>query len=442
MTERFFGTDGIRGVANRKLTCELALAAGRACAEVFENEKSLLIARDTRISGQMLECAFVAGAASMGMNSIIAGVIPTPAAALLTRLKKCGLGVMISASHNGINDNGIKIFSGEGFKLSDETELLIEKAMSGKFENLPIGEGIGTFEYYNEAGQIYIDYIKNSVNADLTGMKIALDCAFGAAYRCAGELFRSMGAEVLEINNECDGSRINVACGSTDMSSLSELVRREKCDMGAAYDGDADRVLFVDENGDRIDGDQIMGLIALNLKRKGRLSGNVVVSTVMSNMGFERTMKSHGIDFVRTAVGDRFVIEQIRRRGASIGGEQSGHIILSDFNTTGDGMLVSAVTAAILKASGEKFSRISSVFKPYPQVLLNVKVSSAKGWDSDPDIAAEIQTQEKKLSDRGRILVRPSGTEPLIRVMVESEMEKETLASAKAIAEIIERKLA
>ena len=311
---KFFGTDGIRGVANKKLTSELALSVGRACAVVFGAGSKVFIGRDTRISGSMLEQAFVSGATSMGMNVIVGGVLPTPAVSLMTRILKCDIGVVISASHNGINDNGIKIFSSEGFKLSDELELKIENLIEQKFDDLPIGTGIGTVKYDFEAGDIYIKHILDSVNLDLSGLKIAIDCAYGASYALAGKLFEKAGAEVVVINNECDGSKINVSCGSTNLSKVSELTVKEKCNFGVAYDGDADRVLFVDETGSPVDGDQIMGMIALDLKSRNELNNNILVSTVMSNMGFELAMKEKGVEFLRTPVGDRYVSLEMRKR--------------------------------------------------------------------------------------------------------------------------------
>lgn len=438
---RFFGTDGIRGAANSKLTCELALSVGRAVASVFGSDSRLFIGRDTRISGQMIRNALLAGASSMGMASVDGGIIPTPAAALLTREKKCDIGIVISASHNGIEDNGIKIFSGDGFKLPDDVENRIEEAMERDFDNLPVGEGIGLTEECPDAGNIYINHIADSAGADLKGMRIALDCANGAAAKLAPVLFERLGAEVFVINNEHDGSKINVKCGSTDMTELSKVVIGNKCDMGAAYDGDADRALFVDEKGNKVDGDQIMGLIALDLKSKGRLTGNAVISTVMSNMGFELAMKRQGIDFVRTKVGDRYVVEKLREKGAAIGGEQSGHIILSEHNTTGDGMLTSAVVASILKASGRRLSEITDIFVPMPQLLVNVKVKSKDGWDSDEDIKAVVEKHGALLEGRGRILVRPSGTEQLIRVMAEGDSDEDIRKACDEIASVIKEKL-
>lgn len=438
---RYFGTDGIRGVANRKLTCELALSVGRACASVFGRSARLFIGRDTRISGQMLANALMAGAASMGMGSVDGGVLPTPAVSLLTRHCGCEIGVVISASHNGIEDNGIKIFSKDGFKLPDAVEDRIEEMMDSPFDDLPTGTGIGMTTVCSDAGEIYVNRTAECVGADLKGMRIALDCANGAAAKLAPELFRRMGAEVSAINDERDGSRINVRCGSTNMTALSALVVEKGCDMGAAFDGDADRVLFVDSSGRRVDGDQIMGLIALDLKSKGRLAGNVVVSTVMSNMGFELAMKDKGIDLVRTKVGDRYVVEKLRELGASIGGEQSGHVILSEWNTTGDGMLTAAAVASIVRASGRGLGEIADLFEPMPQILVNVRVASKDGWESDPEISAAIAGHSAALEGRGRVLVRPSGTEPLIRVMVEGESGDEIRAAAEDIASVIKGRL-
>ena len=435
---KFFGTDGIRGVANKKLTSELALSVGRACAVVFGAGSKVFIGRDTRISGSMLEQAFVSGATSMGMNVIVGGVLPTPAVSLMTRILKCDIGVVISASHNGINDNGIKIFSSEGFKLSDELELKIENLIEQKFDDLPIGTGIGTVKYDFEAGDIYIKHILDSVNLDLSGLKIAIDCAYGASYALAGKLFEKAGAEVVVINNECDGSKINVSCGSTNLSKVSELTVKEKCNFGVAYDGDADRVLFVDETGSPVDGDQIMGMIALDLKSRNELNNNILVSTVMSNMGFELAMKEKGVEFLRTPVGDRYVSLEMRKRNASIGGEQSGHIILSKYNTTGDGMLTSAVVASIIKRSSRPLSEMSEIFKSIPQVLINVKVEDKEAWKKSEEVMSLIDFYSKQLEGRGRILIRPSGTEQLVRVMVEGNKDEETKEIANKIASKIE----
>ncbi len=435
---KFFGTDGIRGVANKKLTSELALSVGRACAIVFGKGSKVFIGRDTRISGSMLEQAFVSGATSMGMNVIVGGVLPTPAVALMTRTLKCDIGVVISASHNGINDNGIKIFSSEGFKLSDELEAKIEELMEQKFDDLPIGTGIGTVQYDFEAGDIYIKHILDSVKTDLSGLKIAIDCACGASYALAGKLFKKAGADVVVINNECDGSRINVSCGSTNLSKVSDLTVKENCNFGVAYDGDADRVLFVDENGTPVDGDQIMGMIALDLKSRNELNNNILVSTVMSNMGFELAMKEKDVEFLRTAVGDRYVSLEMRKRNASIGGEQSGHIILSKYNTTGDGMLTSAVVASILKRACKKLSEMSKIFTSIPQILINVKVEDKEAWKKSKEVTDLIDHYSKQLEGRGRILIRPSGTEQLVRVMVEGNKDEETKEIAGKIASKIE----
>lgn len=440
---KFFGTDGIRGVANRDLTCEVALNAGRACAGFFKNDDNsrLFIARDTRVSGTMLESAFAAGAMSMGCNVISGGILPTPGVSLLVRELNCTFGVVISASHNPVQDNGIKLFSKDGYKLTDSQELEIEKMMSADFENLPVGIEIGSFDFDGSAKKRYSDHIIKNISCDLSGLKIALDCACGASGDIAPDILKSMGAQVFSINTQLDGKRINVNCGSTNMDALRELTLNNKCDLGIAFDGDADRCLMIDENGNTVDGDKIIAMSSIYLKELGRLNNNNVVTTVMSNMGLEIALRDHGIELVRAGVGDRYVIEKMKEFGAVIGGEQSGHIILHDFNTTGDGPLTACFVAGILKNKKQRLSELASVVKQLPQVLINVKAKNKNALSSDEKIASEIEQCEKNFAGKGRVLVRPSGTESLIRVMIEGENKDAINEAAQKIANLIEERL-
>ncbi len=439
---RYFGTDGIRGVANLELTCELAMNAARAAASFFKNNNApLFIGRDTRISGTMLESAFVAGALSVGKNVFSAGIIPTPAVSFLTRELACSFGVVISASHNPVGDNGIKLFSGDGYKLPDSSELLIEGMINSGWNGLPVETGVGNLQLFDSAPRRYVEHVKKSVNCDLSGLKIAIDCACGAGFDVAPKILRDLGAQVLAINTEPDGARINVKCGSTDMAALAGLTVENECHLGIALDGDADRCLMVDEKGNKIDGDQILALLALYMKELELAGSGKLVVTVMSNLGLELAMREHGIELLRTSVGDRYVIEKMRECGALVGGEQSGHIILQSFNTTGDGPLTAAFVASVLKKNGGKFSELARIFTPLPQVLLNVKASRKKDFTEDRFITAKIAEYEKSFDGKGRILVRPSGTEPLIRVMVEGENDEKINSAARTLASLIEERL-
>lgn len=423
---RLFGTDGVRGIANDSLTPELAYHLGRAAAYIFGRNKehpTFLIGRDTRRSGTMLASILAAGIASVGGNCYMAGVIPTPAIAYLTRTHHLDAGVMISASHNPFEYNGIKFFDQYGFKLPDEMEDQLEEYMlkdeQAGLHSRPTGEGIGTISDWNDLHQEYADYICNTTTADFTGMKVVHDGANGSASELGPEILRRLGAEVIAIHHEPNGININDKCGSTHLESLKQAVLDNGADLGIANDGDADRCLAVDEKGREMDGDQIMLLCALKLKGEGNLKKDTVVGTVMSNIGFHKALKELDCRSEITAVGDRYVLENMRKNGYSLGGEQSGHIIFLDYNTTGDGLLTAVQLMSIMKKENKPLSELADMMTKYPQILKNVKVQTKSGWEENSLIMAAISAGEEELGEDGRILVRPSGTEPLIRVMAE-----------------------
>ncbi len=424
---RLFGTDGVRGVANQSLTPELAYHLGRAAAYVLGRDKehpTFLIGRDTRQSGTMLASVLAAGIASAGGNCFMAGVIPTPAIAYLTRSHHLDAGVMISASHNPFEYNGIKFFDRYGYKLPDETEDEIEEYLlkderTGLEMQRPVGEAVGTITSWIDLQSEYVDFICRSTDVDLTGIKVVHDGANGSAYELGAEIFRRLGAEVIQIHCKPSGVNINDRCGSTHLQSLQEAVLANGADLGIANDGDADRCLAVDEKGQEMDGDQMMLLCALHLKEEGRLKKDTVVGTVMSNIGFHKAAKERGCNVEITAVGDRYVLECMRQKGYSLGGEQSGHIIFLDYNTTGDGLLTAVQLMTVMQKQGKPLSQLAGLMTRYPQILKNVRVQTKSGWDENTLIMAAIAAGEEELGDEGRILVRPSGTEPLIRVMAE-----------------------
>jgi len=426
MVRRYFGTDGIRGRANRVITPELALRVGQAAGVIFRNGEHrhrVLIGKDTRLSGYMIENALVAGFTSVGMDVLLTGPIPTPGVAMLAHTMRADLGVMISASHNPFDDNGIKIFGPDGFKLSDEVELKIEALLdSDMSKQLASAKDLGRARRIDGVQDRYIEFAKRTLPRGITfeDMRVVIDCANGAAYKVAPGALWELGAEVIEIGVEPDGFNINKDCGSTDLDALTRKVREMRADIGIALDGDADRVLIVDERGHVVDGDQLLAVIAESFKEDGKLQGGAVVSTVMSNLGFERHLAAQGIDLVRTAVGDRYVIEQMRARGCNIGGEPSGHIILSDYATTGDGFIAALQILAVVKRMGKPVSEVCHRFEPLPQVLKNVRFKSGKPLES-ASVRTAIAGAEKRLGQGGRLLVRPSGTEPVIRVMGEGD---------------------
>lgn len=445
---RLFGTDGARGIANSELDCELAMEIGRAAALVLTrhttDKAKVLIGKDTRISSNMLEAALVAGFCSVGVDVMLAGFTPTPAVAYLVGKYGCDAGVMISASHNPCEYNGIKLFDKNGFKLPDNIEEEIEAIVLDDAEPIPVpvGGDLGRVYDMPNAAQDYIDHVIASLDNRLDGMKIALDCANGSSSVTAETLFTSLGAEVTMLSNKPDGVNINANCGSTHMENLIDFVIANDVDLGLAFDGDADRCLAVDENGDLIDGDKLIAIFAKAMKEAGKLSGNTAVVTVMTNIGFLKFAEENGINVESTKVGDRYVLENMVKNDYRIGGEQSGHIIFKEYASTGDGQMSGAHLASIMAKSGKKASELASVMKVYPQTLINVTVTpegKAK-WESDEVILASIRDAEKKLEGKGRLLVRVSGTEPLIRVMVESETQEDADSIASAVAAVIKER--
>ena len=445
---RMFGTDGVRGIANTELTADLAYALGRAGAFVLTegtHKPKILVAKDTRISGDMLEAALVAGILSVGAEAVILGVVPTPAVAHLTRQYKADAGVMISASHNPVEYNGIKFFDGRGYKLSDELEDQIQSVIESNFEGVPspVGGAVGRSYTEETALREYIDYAMGTIKTDLKGLRVALDCANGAAYKAAVKAFRALGAKVYAINDNPDGNNINENCGSTHMEELMDYVVRKNCDIGFAFDGDADRCLAVDEKGNMINGDFLLTICAKALKEAEKLNDDTLVVTVMSNLGLDIAAKREGINLVKTKVGDRYVLEEMLKKNYILGGEQSGHIIFLDHNTTGDGLVTALQIAAILKESGKTFSELAGVMKELPQVLVNAKVPNEKKniYLEDAEIIEAINAVEAKLNGVGRVLIRPSGTEPLVRVMLEGENQEEINEMANSLVDLILSKI-
>ncbi len=445
---RLFGTDGVRGVANTELTGELAFRLGRAGAYVLTKEKKsaprILVAMDTRISGDMLENALVAGICSVGAHAIVAGVIPTPAVAYLVRHYRLDAGVMISASHNPVEYNGIKFFDNQGYKLSDELEDEIEEIIKSRLEILPRPTiGLGTRGYAEDALDDYIAFLTKTTKERFSGIKVALDCANGAAYKAAPIALLDLGASMCIIHNEPDGTNINDKCGSTHMDDLKELVKTNEADIGFAFDGDADRCLAVDENGELIDGDKILAICGLDMKNRGLLQKDTIVGTVMSNLGLTLMGKENGIEILQTAVGDRYVLERMLSDGYNIGGEQSGHVIFLDHNSTGDGILTAIQLLSVMKRSGKKASELAKVMDVLPQVLVNARVNNAKknSYLEDEIIRKGIEELEAEFAQDGRVLIRTSGTEPLVRVMIEGKDIKKMDAAAKKLAALIEERL-
>ena len=443
---RLFGTDGVRGVANEELTPQLAMQLGQAGAYVLsrenEHKPTIMVGCDTRISGDMLANALMAGACSVGANAVYVGVVPTPAVAYLTRKYKVDAGVVISASHNTVEFNGIKFFDGNGYKLpdslEDEIEALIRNGMQGiKF---PIGAGIGKIKYRTDAREEYINHAIQAVKVELQGMKIVVDCAEGASFYTSVEALKESGAEIVAIHNNPDGTNINANCGSTHMQELQARVVYEKADLGLAFDGDADRLLAVDENGKIVDGDQLMAIVGLHMKEQGKLKHDTIVATVMSNLGFFLMGEKNNIHMEQTKVGDRYVLERMREIGASLGGEQSGHVIFLDENTTGDGLLSALHLLQVVVETKKPLSELAKVMEVMPQALVNAKVPNHKKehYMDYPEIADAIAALDKKFAGEGRVLIRPSGTEPLVRVMIEGKDQKMIETEAKKLAELIQ----
>jgi phosphoglucosamine mutase len=426
MVRKHFGTDGIRGRANATITPELALKVGQAAGLLFQNGEHrhrVLIGKDTRLSGYMIETAMVAGFTSVGMDVLVTGPMPTPAIAMLTRSMRADLGVMISASHNPYDDNGIKLFGPDGHKLSDEIELKIEELMAADLSRrLAKSAALGRAKRIDGVQDRYIEFAKRTLprNLSLDGLRIAVDCANGAAYSVAPAALWELGAEVISIGVEPDGVNINRECGSTAPEALCAKVREIRADIGIALDGDADRVVLIDERGHVIDGDQIMAVIAESWLEDGRLSKPGIVATIMSNLGLERFLESKGLSLARTAVGDRYVLEEMRRQGYNLGGESSGHIILSDYATTGDGLVAALQVLAVVKKLGRPASEVCHRFDPLPQVLRNVRYKTGKPLENASVVSA-IKSAEQRLNGHGRLVIRPSGTETVIRVMGEGD---------------------
>jgi phosphoglucosamine mutase len=438
---RLFGTDGVRGVANTELTSELALTLGKATARVLvdntkDHKPKVVIGRDPRASGEMLEAALVAGLTSVGVDVLLAGIVPTPAIAYLVTYYSADAGFVISASHNPMQDNGIKIFDAAGKKLSDKLEDEIEKLMQADFL-APIGEGIGRVKELVDAEQAYIAYLLQTIEPmALKGLNLVVDCANGAASEIAPEVYERAGANVFAIHAQADGWNINRGCGSTHIEEIRKAVTQGKFDLGISHDGDADRALAVDQSGNLIDGDHILAILALDLKSRDRLKHNTVVSTVMANLGFTKAMAEAKINTVPTAVGDRYVLEEMEKHDYQLGGEQSGHIIFRKFSTTGDGILTALQLMQTMARQGKSLTELASAITKYPQVLINVaNVSKAK--IDNPQLTAAIKTAESALNDKGRVLLRASGTEPLIRVMVEAETDQIAQVTAEKLAEVV-----
>ncbi len=442
---RLFGTDGVRVVAGSELTIELATKLGQAGAYVLTKEQAhkptIIVGCDTRISGGMLASALMAGICSVGANAIFAGIMPTPAIAYLTRKHKVDAGVVISASHNPMEFNGIKFFNGDGYKLSDALEDEIEALIANDMKDitLPTGSEIGKIEYRFDLIREYIDFMKKTVPVDLTGMKIVIDCAEGASYKTSVETLRELGAELVAIHTNPDGTNINSNCGSTHMEELQARVVYEKAAVGLAFDGDADRMLAVDENGKMVDGDEIMAICANYMKEKGTLKKDTVVVTVMSNLGFTLMGQERNLHIEKTKVGDRYVLENMLANGYNLGGEQSGHVIFLDDNTTGDGLLSALHLLQVMVDTGKPLSELAQVMEVLPQALVNAKVPNHKkeSFMEYPEIAGAIAELEEKFAGEGRVLIRPSGTEPLVRVMIEGKNQTQIEEEAKKLAELI-----
>ena len=446
---RLFGTDGVRGVANQDLTCDLAFKLGQAGACVLASNvhrPTILVGRDTRISGEMLEAALVAGICSMGGRAVLVGVLPTPAIAYLTRFYHADAGVVISASHNTVEYNGIKFFDGNGYKLPDAVEDRMEAIIREglpKDVKLPVGENVGRAVRQRNADRRYIDFAKETTGARFDGLHIVVDCAQGASYQVAPTVLAEMGATVSAYYHAPDGTNINENCGSTHPERLCELVRELGADIGLAFDGDADRLMAVDERGQIINGDQVMCICANHLKQQGRLRGNTLVTTVMSNMGLDLALKKLGINNEKTKVGDRYVLENMLQNGYCLGGEQSGHVIFLDHNTTGDGLVTALQLLTVMVESKKSLSSLAQIMQMLPQSQYAAHVTDAckYDYDKDPEIVAAIDALNAKYEGRGRLLVRASGTEPLVRVMIEGPDQKEMDQDVYDLAKLIEKRL-
>ncbi|MGM0843070.1 MAG: phosphoglucosamine mutase [Bacillota bacterium] len=443
---KYFGTDGVRGVANTELTPELAFKLGRFGGYVLTKDATrpkILIGRDTRISGHMLEGALVAGLLSIGAEVMRLGVISTPGVAYLTKALGAQAGVMISASHNPVGDNGIKFFGPDGFKLSDDQENEIEDLLDQTVDQLPrpIGADLGQVSDYFEGGQKYLQYLKQSVDEDFDGLHIALDCAHGATSALATHLFADLDADISTMGASPNGLNINEGVGSTHPETLAEMVKEKGADLGLAFDGDGDRIIAIDEHGQIVDGDQIMYICGKYLKSQGQLKQSTVVSTVMSNLGFHKGLEENGIQSIQTAVGDRYVVEEMKKHGYTLGGEQSGHIIFLDYNTTGDGLLTGIQLVNIMKMTGKSLSELAGEMQKFPQKLVNVRVTDKYHVTDNETVKKVIQKVEEEMNGNGRILVRPSGTEPLVRVMAEAPTEELCDRYVNEIVQVVDEEM-
>lgn len=444
---KYFGTDGVRGIANKELTPELAFKLGRIGGHLLTRDShetsQVLVGRDTRISGHMLENALIAGLLSIGVEVMRLGVISTPGVAYLTRAMNAEAGVMISASHNPVEDNGIKFFGADGFKLTDEQEEEFEALLNEETDNLPrpTGDAVGTVTDYFEGGQKYIQYLKQTVDEEFTDLHIALDCAHGATSTLATHIFADLDADLTTIGASPNGLNINDGVGSTHPEGLSKLVVEKNADIGLAFDGDGDRLIAVDELGRIIDGDQIMFIIGKFLHSKGRLKSNTIVSTIMSNLGFYKALDDNGMTSVKTAVGDRYVVEEMRKGQFNLGGEQSGHIVFLDFNTTGDGLLTGLQLVDIMKKTGRKLSDLANEMTIFPQELVNVRVTDKNKVADNERVVEVIKQVEEEMAGNGRVLVRPSGTESLVRVMVEATDHETCKRYVTRIADVVREEM-
>lgn len=443
---RLFGTDGVRGVANDELTPELAYKIGRAAAEVLgKREKAkVVVGKDTRQSGDMLGAALIAGINSMGLDVIELGVVPTPAVSYLTREYGAVAGVVISASHNPGKYNGIKLFDRDGLKLSDEVEKEIETYILDKeIDYRPTGESVGRVSYDIKGGKIYKNYLREVIDVDIADYKIVVDCGNGALFNLAPNLLENMGAEVIVVNDNPDGMNINDNSGSTNPDIAKKLVLEHGADIGLSFDGDGDRIIAIDDKGNIVDGDHILAICGLEMKKEGRLKNNTVVGTVMTNMGLDKFLQGEDIGIVKTQVGDSYILEEMIKNDYMLGGEQSGHIIFLDYNTTGDGLATGLYLMKVMSRTGKKLSELNSMMKDYPQVLINAEVANNKKYDylKNDQIREEIERIEEMFHGQGRVVIRPSGTEPLVRVMIEGQDQEEITKIAKELASFIEEKI-
>ncbi|MEL7647427.1 MAG: phosphoglucosamine mutase [Sedimentibacter sp.] len=445
---KLFGTDGVRGIANKDLTAELAYKLGRVGGYFLTRGKKrpkMVVGMDTRISGDMLEGALSSGLNSAGIDVLYLGVLPTPAVACLIKVLEADGGVMITASHNPVEYNGIKFFNEKGLKLTDSMEDSIEEYILNDLDidYVPVSGEIGRKIRIENPVRKYMDFLKDTIDVDLTGLKVAVDCGNGAVYKAAPVLLNELGAQVYVIHNDPNGININVSCGSTRPEEIQKLVLETGADAGLSFDGDADRLIASDENGNIVDGDHVLAICGTSMKEKGRLKSNTVVGTVMTNMGLDICLKEKGIEIIKTKVGDRYVLEEMISGHHSIGGEQSGHIIFLDYNTTGDGLLTAIQLLSVMKEKNERLSKLSGIMKVMPQVLVNSKVADdkKKSYMEDETIKNKIEEIEKHFDGKGRVLIRPSGTEPLIRVMIEGEDLDEIQTKANELAALIEERL-